>query len=51
MANLVVILPPVAVSPETAEAVRAIADADDLTMSWIIRQAVEQYVAARLSGR
>ena len=51
MASLVVIPSPIAVSPETAEAVRAIADADDRTMSWIIRQAVEEYVAARCPRR
>jgi predicted transcriptional regulator len=44
--DLVVILPPVAVSPETAEALQAIAEADERTMSWVIRQAVEHYVAA-----
>jgi hypothetical protein len=45
--NLAVILPPVAVSEETAEALADIARVEDRTKSWLIRRAVEAYVAAR----
>ena len=44
MSNLTVILPPVAVSEETAEALTGIAVDQERTRSWRVRRAVEQYV-------
>ena len=44
MSNLTVILPPVAVSEETADRLAGIAVDLERTRSWLIRRAVEEYV-------
>jgi predicted transcriptional regulator len=46
-----VMLPPIGVTQETAEALRATAGQLDRSMSWIVRKAVEQYVASQLADQ
>ncbi len=45
MSNLAVILPPVAVAEETADRLADLARAEERTKSWIMRRAIEEYVA------